>query len=159
MHQLAKIPIKSKSDKKNSSFHSPPPSDICDEEMDDLSHEFVLLHEGPEHANTRSPSPGPAEDQSVDKQAEDNHDDQPSSQTRYSEVYPRSAGKPIRKEMTDLERERVNDLAAERQPWEPFSSKKEWELVMWMMKNVNQRATEQYLNLPIVSVQYFAALY
>ena len=123
--------------------------------MDNLSHEFVLPYEGPELANTRTPSPAVVPP--VDKQAEDN-DDQPSSHTRYSEAYPRSAGQPFHKEKTQFEKFRDNDSAAGRQPWDPFSSKKEWELAIWIMKNVNQKATEQYLNLPIVSVQYSAPL-
>jgi hypothetical protein len=161
LHQLAKIPTKLKKDQRNSSLQPLPASDlrVCDdtdEEMDDLAYEFILPKEGPELSNSRSPSP--EMDQPVDKQAEDN-DDQLSSQTRYSEAYPRSAGKPIRKEKTEFENFRDNDHAAETQPWEPFSSKKEWELATWLIKNVNQRATEQYLNLPIVSVRYFSALY
>jgi hypothetical protein len=124
--------------------------------MNDLSHEFVLPHEGPELTNTRNPSP--AVDPPVDEHAEDN-DNQPSSHSRYSEAYPRSAGQPFRKEKTEFEKFRDNDSAAGRQAWEPFSSKKEWELATWIMNNVNQKATEQYLNLPIVSVQYSTHLY
>jgi hypothetical protein len=149
MHQLAKIPTKSK---KFRPIPLPPPSDIdqiCDEEMNDLFHEY----EGPELTNTRNPSP--AVDPPVDKHAsaEDN-DNQPSSHSRYSEAYPRSAGQPFRNEKTEFEKFRDNDRAAGRQPWEPFSSKKEWELATWIMNNLNQKATEKYLNLPIVSVQF-----
>jgi hypothetical protein len=123
IHQLAKIPTKSKKHQRNSSLPSPPPSDIddiCDEEMDNLSHEFVLPQEGPELANTRTPSS--AVDPPVNKRAEDNlNDDQPSSHTRYSEAYPRSAGQPFHKERTQFEKFRDNDRAAGKQPWEPFS--------------------------------------
>lgn len=155
MQQLAKIPTKTLANQEK----SPPLSDIDhvdDEEMDDLSYKFVLPYEGGESANTtrRSPSGSPAVDLHVDKRAEDT-DDQPSSHTRYSEAYPRSVGQPIRKEKTPFENFRDIDSAAGRQPWEPFSSKNEWELATWIMKNVNQRATEQYLNLPIVSVCWF----
>jgi hypothetical protein len=158
MHQLAKIPSKLKKDRKNSSLDLPPASDICDdadEDMDDLAREFILPNELPEAPNWRSPSPQMG--QPVDMET-DNNDDQPISQNRYSETYPRSAGQPIRKEKTKFESFRENDRAAGRQPWEPFTSKKEWELATWMMKNVNQRATEEYLNLPMVSVQYFNSL-
>lgn len=152
MHQLAKIPTKSKKRRQNSSLPSgsPPPLDIdiCDEEMDEISHEFVLPHKEPDLPDARTPSL--AVDPPVDKRAEDN-DDQPSSHTRYSEAYPRSAGQPFRKEKTQFEKFRDDDSAAGRQPWEPFSNKKEWELATWIIKNVNQKATEQYLNLPIVS--------
>ena len=141
--QLAKIPTKTKTNG----------SDVFigdeDLEMDGPTYEFVLAHEGPEPANTVPVAVDP------DNTWPEENDDQPSSRTRYSEAYPRSAGQPIRKEMTQFEKFRDNDSVAGRQPWEPFSSKKEWELATWIIKNVNQRATEQYLNLPIVSVSTF----
>ncbi|KAF8810265.1 hypothetical protein BYT27DRAFT_7092407, partial [Phlegmacium glaucopus] len=52
---------------------------------------------------------------------------------------------------TQFEQLHDEDNAAGRQPWAPFSSKKEWELATWLMKGMNQKATEQYLSLPIVS--------
>ena len=165
IHQLAKVPIKSKNYQPIPLPPGPPPSDIdqiCDsdhdDEMNDLSHEFVPPYEGPElTTNTRNPFP--AVDPPADEHAEDNDNhDQPSSHSHYSEAYPRSAGQPFRKEKTEFEKFRDNDSAAGRQAWEPFSSKKEWELARWIMNNVNQKATEQYLNLPIVSVQYSAHL-
>jgi hypothetical protein len=152
MHQLAKIPTKSKKGRQNP---LPPPFDsdidqVMDDERDDIAHEFFPPHEGP-LADTRLPSPDSEVHPSVDNEAEDN-DDQPSSQNRYSEAYPHLAGQPIRKEKTDFEKFRDNDSAVGKQPWDPFSSQKEWELATWLMKNVNQRATEEYLNLPIVSI-------
>ena len=124
---------------------------ISDEEMDILSHEFALPQDGPEPAIPRIPSPELELNPLVDNHAED-HDDQPTSQSRYSEAYPHSAAQPIRKEKTEFEIFRDNDSTAGMHPWEPFSSKKEWELATWLIRNVNQRATEQYLNLPMVSV-------
>ena len=123
--------------------------------MDDLSHEFILPHEGLELANTRAPSPAVDLPDDMRAQVEDAEDDndQPSSHTCYLEAYPHSAGHPLRKEQTQFEKFCDNDSAAGRQRWEPFSSKKEWELVTWLMKNVNQKGTEEYLNLPIVSIQ------
>ncbi|KIJ90638.1 hypothetical protein K443DRAFT_36586, partial [Laccaria amethystina LaAM-08-1] len=37
-----------------------------------------------------------------------------------------------------------------KQPWEPFASKEEWQLVTWLMANVGQNSTDEYLKLPIV---------
>jgi len=37
-------------------------------------------------------------------------------------------------------------------PWAPFADKDEWELARWLVKNVNQRATEEFLKMPGVSV-------
>ena len=121
--------------------------------MEDLSHEFDLP---PGPAPMRAPSPAAEPPVDMRARVEDvDDDDQPSSHTRYSEAYPRSAGRPLRKEKTQFEKFRDSDSAAGRQPWAPFSSKKEWELATWLMKNANQKATEQYLSLPIVSNQFF----
>jgi hypothetical protein len=122
--------------------------------MDDLAYDFVLPHEGPELAK----APFPTVDPPVNKQAPAEYaenDDQPNSHTRYSETYPRSAGQPLHKEKTQFEKFHDNNSVAKGQPWEPFSSKKEWELATWLMKNVNQKATEQYLNLPMVSSMFY----
>ena len=62
--------------------------------MDELSHEFILPHEGPELANMRAPSPAvdpPDDMQAQVEDAEDNND-QPCSHTRYSEAYPMKCG-------------------------------------------------------------------
>jgi len=37
-------------------------------------------------------------------------------------------------------------------PWTPFRDKEEWELSQWMMKRVNQTGIDEFLKLPIVSV-------
>ena len=121
--------------------------------MDDISHEFVLPHEEPVLADVINPSHDV--DPPFNKPTEEN-DDQPISKNRYSESYPRSAGQPIQKEKTEFEMFRDSDRASGTQPWEPFLSKKEWELATWLMKNVNQRATEEYLKLPIVSTHFSA---
>jgi hypothetical protein len=36
--------------------------------------------------------------------------------------------------------------------WAPFADKKEWELARWLAKNVNQRATEEFLKMSGVSI-------
>ena len=122
--------------------------------MENLSHEFLLPPEGSGLANTRMPTP--AMDTPVNKQAQiedaEDHEDQPSSHIHYSEAYLCSAGQPICKEKTEFETFCNHENATGRQPWEPFSSKKEWGLATLLMRNVNQRATEQFLNLPIVSI-------
>ena len=122
--------------------------------MENLSHEFLLPPEGSGLANTRMPTP--AMDTPVNKQARiedaEDHEDQPSSHIHYSEAYLCSAGQPICKEKTEFETFCNHENATGRQPWEPFSSKKEWGLATLLMRNVNQRATEQFLNLPIVSI-------
>jgi len=36
-------------------------------------------------------------------------------------------------------------------PYAPFTDHKEWALAQWLIKNVNQQATEEFLKLPIMS--------
>ena len=36
-------------------------------------------------------------------------------------------------------------------PWDPFVNKEEWDLTMWLIKNVGQKLTDEFLKLPIVS--------
>jgi hypothetical protein len=68
---------------------------------------------------------------------------------RFSEQYPRSIANPIGFQKTRFEKER--EKSNRKQPWEPFSSKDEWELARWLIKYVNQKGTDKYLKLPIVS--------
>ncbi|KAF8815633.1 hypothetical protein BYT27DRAFT_7004352, partial [Phlegmacium glaucopus] len=43
--------------------------------------------------------------------------------------------------------------AANEPPWAPFESREEWELATWLMKNVGQKSTDEYLKLPIIRNQ------
>lgn len=49
--------------------------------------------------------------------------------------------------------ETMKDLqeASGQSSYAPFKDRSEWELAAWLVKNVNQRATDEYLKLPIVS--------
>jgi hypothetical protein len=70
---------------------------------------------------------------------------------RFVEPYPGDAGRGIRKEITRFEKwfNRDSDVGG-KSPWEPFASKEEWALAGWLMKNVGQKSTDEYLKLPIV---------
>ncbi|KAG6905182.1 hypothetical protein DXG01_004385 [Tephrocybe rancida] len=58
---------------------------------------------------------------------------------RYIHEYPRPAGSWIRKANTGFE-SLLEDLIVEgRERWEPFEMKEEWELVTWLMKNVQNQ--------------------
>ena len=70
---------------------------------------------------------------------------------RFSEPYPRSIANPIGYQMTRFEMLREEAKTNGKQPWEPFSSQDEWELARWLINNVNQKATDKYLKLPMVS--------
>ena len=82
---------------------------------------------------------------------EDAHPHQLPTGLRFSEQYPRSIAHPIRLAKTCFEEQCDNDHKNNRQPWHPFASREEWELAMWLIDNVNQKATDEYLKLPLVN--------
>jgi hypothetical protein len=87
----------------------------------------------------------------ADDQLRDESDDNLATRKRYVEPFPGPAGVASRREKTRfeglLEIQRLEGKA----PWYPFASRTEWGLVEWLMKNVGQRSTDEYLQLPIVS--------
>ena len=70
---------------------------------------------------------------------------------RFSQQYPRLIANPIRLQKTRFEKQRDEDTMNGKHPWERFSSQDEWELGRWLINSVNQKATDKYLNLLIVS--------
>lgn len=70
---------------------------------------------------------------------------------RYIKPFPGPAGDALRHEKTRFViLEEIQQLEG-RSRWEPFASKAEWELAEWLMKYVGQKATDEYLQLLIVS--------
>lgn len=76
---------------------------------------------------------------------------------RYIEPFPGPAGDALRREKTRFEILKENQLLDGKPPWEPFASREEWGLVQWLMTNVGQGSTDEYLKLPIVS-GYFCSI-
>ena len=70
---------------------------------------------------------------------------------RFSLPYPRSIANPIGFKKTRFEVQKNHYLKDSKSPWHPFSNQDEWELARWLINNVNQKATEKYLKLPMVS--------
>ncbi|KAG6859996.1 hypothetical protein C0995_000743 [Termitomyces sp. Mi166 len=68
---------------------------------------------------------------------------------QYIQGYPHSAGQWIRQARTAFKSLLEAQVKAVAEQWEPFESQEEWELVTWLMKNVGQNATDEYLKLPI----------
>ena len=75
-------------------------------------------------------------------------DDKP---RRYIEPFAGPAGVALRREKTRFERLREIQRSEGKDPWDPFASRSEWGLVEWLMKNVGQKSTDEFLQLPIVS--------
>ncbi|KAF8868444.1 hypothetical protein BD779DRAFT_1460797 [Infundibulicybe gibba] len=51
------------------------------------------------------------------------------------------------KEKTKFETLLENQTKAEKDQWSPFASQEEWDLAVWLMKNVGQRSTDKFLKL------------
>jgi hypothetical protein len=88
---------------------------------------------------------------------EEEHEDEggntyPTAQgERFIESYAGDAGKGLRKTKTRFEVWLENQRGEEKNPWDPFASEQEWALTMWLMNNVGQKSTDEFLKLPIVS--------
>ena len=70
---------------------------------------------------------------------------------RFSLPYPHSIENPLSFQKTRFERQWDQDIINGKQPWQLFSSQDEWDLAKWLINNANQKATDKYLKLPIVS--------
>ena len=68
--------------------------------------------------------------------------------TRFVRPYPRPAATPICRGKTKFETLLEQQTADGMQPWEPFA-----QLATWLMANVGQTLTDEYLKLPIVSLR------
>ena len=77
-----------------------------------------------------------------------------STPIRYVEPFPGPAGEASRHEKTRFEVLQQIQESEVKAPWEPFASRAEWGLAEWLMKNVGQGKTDEYLQLPIVSRQF-----
>lgn len=76
----------------------------------------------------------------------------PNSNTaRFIESYPGNAGQGKRKSTTRFEEWLAIQENEGKNKWEPFASEDEWELTRWLIKNVGQKSTDEYLKLSIVS--------
>lgn len=78
-------------------------------------------------------------------------EDDASDQKQYIEPFPGPAGEALRRAKTSFEILQQTQQLEGKTPWEPFANKAEWELAAWLIKNIGQKATDEYLQLPIVS--------
>lgn len=81
----------------------------------------------------------------------DDADDKKDLDERFIEPFPGRAGEALRHEKTCFENlQQTHQLKGET-PWAPFANREEWGLAEWLMRNVGQKSTDEYLQLPIVS--------
>jgi hypothetical protein len=113
----------------NSDENLPNPYPIHD--FDDANHQLQV------EANMEEPE----EEDDVDQ----------ATPMRYIEPFPEPAGEALRQEKTRFHILEESQRLEGKSQWEPFASRAEWELAEWLMKNVGQKAMDEYLQLPIVS--------
>ena len=127
-------------------------SDSNDTSMDhhDISYDdFSPFVPSPRHVD--SPEPEPAENQHQSKRARVEEVDDEETYPRYAKEFPTSA-KVFGDGKTAFEEIFREQMAKGKSPWAPFADKDKWELARWLVRNVNQRATEEFLKNPGVSV-------
>jgi len=73
---------------------------------------------------------------------------------RFVQPYPRPVAEPLlnwkgepMKRKTKFESLLEEQRVEGKQPWEPFASREEWELATWLITNMGQKATDDYLKL------------
>ena len=96
-----------------------------------------------------SPPPGTASVENENVDDDHKYTDSTGQNNHYIKPYPGDAGHSIRKTKTRYENWLENQRCEEKKPWDPFED--EWVLTMWLLNNVGQKATDQFLKLPIVS--------
>ncbi|KAF8877773.1 hypothetical protein BD779DRAFT_1677121 [Infundibulicybe gibba] len=76
---------------------------------------------------------------------------EPPKLRRYIEPFPRPVATPVRisKEKTKFEELLENQIHEGTNQWDPFASQEEWELAVWLMKNIGQTSTDKFLKLPV----------
>ena len=70
---------------------------------------------------------------------------------RFVESYPGEAGNGLRKSKTQFDIWLENQREEKKIPWHPFASEQEWALAKWLLNNVGQKSTDEFLSLPIIS--------
>jgi hypothetical protein len=72
----------------------------------------------------------------------------------FVEPYPDNASHGMRKSKTRFKKWLEIQQGEGKKPWEPFSGEEEWALLRWLIKNVGQKSTDEYLKLQIVCENY-----
>jgi len=97
-----------------------------------------------------SPEPEPTGDEHQSKRARVEDVDDEDNYHRYARDFP-TPTEELGEAKTAFEEIFEEQRAKGESPWAPFADKDEWELARWLAKNVNQRATEEFLKMPGVS--------
>ena len=105
----------------------------------------------------RSPSPEEASEHQSKRPRvtiEEIEDEDAPHIQRYTYEYPREVATALRSGQTRFECMREQQEAEGLDDFAPFASEDEWGMAEWLMKNVGQNKTEEFLKLPMVSTVY-----
>jgi len=102
----------------------------------------------PRHIDSPEPEPTGNVHQSKRARVEDVEDED--NYNRYARDFP-TPTEEFGEAKTTFEEIFEEQRAKGESPWTPFADKDEWELARWLVKNANQRATEEFLKMPGVS--------
>ncbi|KAJ7174921.1 Zn-finger domain-containing protein [Mycena filopes] len=129
---------------------SPVPSDDAQDDPMGIADDFIPP---PRVESPPPPEPIPQSRRATVEEVLD--EDDPQNFARYVEPYEDlaagrpAAGRPLRKGETLFEGMRRKQARDGMTEFAPFKDGDEWDLARWLSKNVNQTATEEYLQLPI----------
>lgn len=101
----------------------------------------------------RPPSPGSDSGPQSKRARVEEVDDEDSCQ-RWAHEFPGAAAEILGEGKTLFEQMKDNQEAMKDPPTAPFLDEDEWELARWLMKNVTQTATEEFLKMKGVSYHY-----
>lgn len=138
----------------------PSPQDNApDLPSDDEPFEIGAQEAGDQFVPPRARSPSPEE--SSERQSkrprvtiEEIEDEDAPHIKRYTYEYPREVATALRTGQTKFERMREQQQAEGLDDFAPFASEDEWGMAEWLMKNVGQNKTEEFLKLPMVSTNF-----
>lgn len=141
---------------------SPIPSDEDEDDPMGIADDFVY----PAPAES-PPSPEPIQPSQRATVEEVPDEGDPENYSRFVECFENKAhgrslpGRPLKPGETLLkagdtlfQRMHAQQTAKDSTPFSPFRDDEEWDLARWLMKNVTQTGTDEYLALPIVGGSY-----
>ena len=70
---------------------------------------------------------------------------------RFVQFYPEPVAAIIGEGMTTFELWEKENVEESRDQWYPFQSQEEWELAVWLAKNVGHNQIDEFLKLAMVS--------
>jgi hypothetical protein len=80
-------------------------------------------------------------------------EDDPCKPPQYCRSYPGLVTQTLGVGKTPFEKLKEEQVALGKSKWASFASQEEWDLAQWLMRSIGQNLLDEFLNLPIVSLQ------